>query len=208
MAIQRSHSQGTTRADASSPTSSATTPQEKVTSTTRATAHSTTARRSAPPSSAQASHRRRTRSRSARHAQDATSPTPSERSYNARMEKIRGNSNKSSLVTCLICNDSLLGDADQGDAIKCLTCTARFHSKCIYTWMEISGLPLDKACPTKCAKADAVGGITDGSMFEKIPEEELRKNTPREPQRRSSTRPTRKGTPMSPPNWPHSPRNC
>ena len=141
MEIQRNPSQGNARADASSPTSSATTPQEKVTSTTRATAHSTTARRSAPPSSAQASHRRRTRSRSARHAQEAPSPTTSERNYNTRMEKIRGNSNKSSLVTCLICNDSLLGDADQGDAIQCLTCTARFHSQCIYRWMEILRTP-------------------------------------------------------------------
>ena len=92
------------------------------------------------------------------------------------MEKIRGNSNKSSLVTCLICNDSLLRDADQGDAIQCLTCTARFHSQCIYRWMEISGLPLDKACPTKCAKADAIDGNTDGSLFEKIPDEELAKH--------------------------------
>ena len=60
--------------------------------------------------------------------------------------------------------------------MKFTTCTARFHSECLYQWMELSELPLEQACPAKCYEGDVAGEVAasgTGAIIKNISEAEL-----------------------------------
>ena len=60
--------------------------------------------------------------------------------------------------------------------MKCIKCTARFHSNCLYQWMELSELPLEQACPARCFEETNGGGgsATTGESITQIPVDELK----------------------------------